>query len=78
VDSRFLSASYAPLDGGGVRGLSELLILRQIMERIQFQQKLKEIPLPCDYFDLIGGTSTGGLVIIAVSSLPAYLHLSAF
>jgi patatin-like phospholipase/acyl hydrolase len=74
----FLSASYAPLDGGGVRGLSELLILRQIMERIQFQQKLKEIPLPCDYFDLIGGTSTGGLVIIAVSSLPAYLHLSAF
>ena len=74
----FLNASYASLDGGGIRGLSELLILRQIMERIKFQQKLKEIPLPCDYFDLIGGTSTGGLVIIAVSSLPAYLHLSAF
>jgi patatin-like phospholipase/acyl hydrolase len=50
------------VDGGGIRGTSELLILKEIMERIQFQLNLDVIPLPCDYFDLIGGTSTGGLV----------------
>ena len=52
--------SFTPSDGGGIRGLSELLILRQMMERIQFQRGLEELPLPCEYFDLIGGTSTGG------------------
>ena len=57
---------FTPSDGGGIRGLSELLILREIMERIQFQQGFKELPLPCDYFDIIGGTSTGGLVFAAI------------
>jgi patatin-like phospholipase/acyl hydrolase len=52
-----------PLDGGGIRGLSELLILREIMSRIQHDEKLTDMPRPCDHFDLIGGTSTGGYVI---------------
>lgn len=50
-------------DGGGIRGLSELLILQEIMQRIRYQRKLAQTPLPCDYFDLIGGTSTGGCAI---------------
>lgn len=32
------------------------------MYRIQIQEDLEKIPLPCNYFDLIGGTSTGGFV----------------
>ncbi|KAI9833509.1 MAG: hypothetical protein M1819_003668 [Sarea resinae] len=48
------------LDGGGIRGISELLILDEIMRRIQCDQNLPELPKPCDYFDLIGGASTGG------------------
>lgn len=47
------------LDGGGVRGLSALIILEQLMETID----PKTPPKPCDYFDMIGGTSTGGWVI---------------
>jgi predicted acylesterase/phospholipase RssA len=48
------------LDGGGVRGLSTLQILKQLMDTIDPESP----PKPCDYFDMIGGTSTGGSVRI--------------
>jgi len=57
------------LDGGGVRGLSSLLILREIMEEIGRRTKAAETPLPCECFDLIGGTSTGGLIAIMLGRL---------
>jgi patatin-like phospholipase/acyl hydrolase len=44
------------LDGGGVRGLSALIILEQLMEVVNPDAP----PKPCDYFDMIGGTGTGG------------------
>ena len=47
------------LDGGGVRGLSALMILEQLMEAVDPDAP----PKPCDYFDMIGGTSTGGWVV---------------
>jgi patatin-like phospholipase/acyl hydrolase len=50
-DIRLLS-----LDGSGVRGLSALMILEKLMEAVN----PKAPPKPCDYFDMIGGTSTGG------------------
>jgi len=56
-------SSFDLSDGGGIRGLSELLILQEIMSRIQHDEKLADVPRPCDYFDLIGGTSTGGYVL---------------
>ena len=56
-------------DGGGVRGLSSLLILREIMETIERETDADETPLPCEYFDLIGGTSTGGLIAIMLGRL---------
>lgn len=43
-------------DGGGIRGLSSLFILKYLMKRVNPDKP----PKPCDYFDLIGGTSTGG------------------
>jgi patatin-like phospholipase/acyl hydrolase len=46
------------LDGGGVRGLSSLYILQRLMESIDAENP----PKPCEYFDIIGGTSTGGYV----------------
>lgn len=50
------------LDGGGVRGLSTLQILKQLMDTIDPESP----PKPCDYFDLIGGTSTGGSVSLSL------------
>jgi patatin-like phospholipase/acyl hydrolase len=57
------------LDGGGIRGLSSLLILRDIMEDIQRRTEADETPKPCEYFDLIGGTRTGGLIAIMLGLL---------
>ncbi|CAD0028021.1 unnamed protein product, partial [Aureobasidium pullulans] len=69
------------LDGGGVRGLSSLYILQCIMNAID----LDKPPKPCDCFDVIGGTSTGGLIAIMLGRLDmsmdecvkAYSELSA-
>lgn len=43
-----------------MRGVASLLILHEIMVKIQEIQGLDEVPKPCDYFHMIGGTSTGG------------------
>ncbi|KAH5423486.1 hypothetical protein HBI23_198590 [Parastagonospora nodorum] len=53
------------LDGGGVRGLSSLMVLKMLMEMIDPDNP----PKPCDYFDMIGGTSTGGLIAIMLGRL---------
>ena len=55
------------LDGGGVRGLSSLYILLQLMTAIEPANP----PKPCEVFDLIGGTGTGGLVFLFEISEPS-------
>jgi patatin-like phospholipase/acyl hydrolase len=52
------------LDGGGVRGLSTLYILKGIMARLNHERQAADSPpaKPCEIFDLMGGTSTGGYV----------------
>ncbi len=52
------------LDGGGVRGLSTLFILKGLMSRLNHERQAATLPRvkPCEIFDLIGGTSTGGFV----------------
>lgn len=60
------------LDGGGVRGLSSLYILKSIMGRLNKERQRarpsKPSVKPCEIFDLIGGTSTGGYVKMMLSS----------
>lgn len=50
------------LDGGGVKGLSSLYILKMIMARVNRERQAQGLvpKKPCEVFDLIGGTSTGG------------------
>ncbi|XP_006463282.1 hypothetical protein AGABI2DRAFT_74034, partial [Agaricus bisporus var. bisporus H97] len=66
-------------DGGGIRGLSELLIIKEVMHKLMFEENekrkrdgkepLDRLPKPCDYFDLIGGTSTGGIIALMLGRL---------
>ncbi|PBK60313.1 FabD/lysophospholipase-like protein [Armillaria solidipes] len=57
------------LDGGGIRGVSQLIILDEIMKRVQAKKQLTEVPKPCEYFHLIGGSGTGGLNAIMLGRL---------
>ncbi|PPQ82479.1 hypothetical protein CVT24_002371 [Panaeolus cyanescens] len=56
------------LDGGGVRGVSELCILKKLMAKIAKEKGTKDIR-PCEYFDMIAGTSTGGLIALMLGRL---------
>ena len=62
------------IDGGGVRGYSMLILLQELMHRTFVDiygraPKRNEIPRPCDHFDLIAGTGTGGLIAIMLGRL---------
>lgn len=57
------------LDGGGVRGLSSLHILRYIMTKVNENRSGDALVKPCQIFDIIGGTSTGGLIAIMLGTL---------
>lgn len=62
------------IDGGGVRGYSMLIIVQELMHRAFVEiegraPRRHEIPKPCDHFDLIVGTGTGGLIAIMLGRL---------
>jgi Patatin-like phospholipase len=63
------SLNVLAIDGGGVRGLSSLLILKRVMEQLQRTVGLKSALLPCQIFHVICGTSTGGLIAIMLGRL---------
>ncbi|KAL1843209.1 hypothetical protein VTJ49DRAFT_2760 [Mycothermus thermophilus] len=57
------------LDGGGVRGLSSLYILERLLYQMKPENDPKKRLKPCDVFDVIVGTSTGGLIAIMLGVL---------
>ncbi|KAF3345645.1 hypothetical protein VdG2_06488 [Verticillium dahliae VDG2] len=59
------------LEGGGVRGLSTLHVLKGIKDQLNHERMkigLDRVK-PCEVFDLIDGTSTGGLIAIMLGRL---------
>ena len=58
------------LDGGGVRGISSLLILRELLCLVSGELQDGPDPmLPLDVFNIVVGTSTGGYVDISLLRL---------
>jgi len=60
---RLMSGAKSSADGGGIRGLSSIMILEQLLDQYNGIREEKHglAPQePWEVFDLIGGTSTGG------------------
>ncbi|KAG9083841.1 hypothetical protein FRC06_004349 [Ceratobasidium sp. 370] len=57
------------LDGGGASGLSSLLILREVMNRLQYHAGLADSPDVREYFDFIAGTGTGAVAACMLGRL---------
>ena len=60
------------LDGRGIRAISCLYILEDIMQAIAPNTDPRYLPQPCDYFGFIAGTSSAGLLAIMLG----YLRMS--
>ncbi|KAL1668222.1 acyl transferase/acyl hydrolase/lysophospholipase [Schizophyllum commune] len=56
-------------DDGGSRGLAMLLQLRNVMREFQQDACLRTLPLPCERFDIIAGSGTGGLIALLLGRL---------
>lgn len=64
------------LDGGGIRGESQLHMLKELMVQVQSELALSNqsstqrgLVKPCEFFDLICGTGTGGLIALMLGRL---------
>jgi uncharacterized protein len=66
LDPKITPKRILSLDGGGIRGALSLGYLKKI-ETILRQREGDPGLLLCDYFDLIGGTSTGSIIAACLS-----------
>jgi uncharacterized protein len=62
------------IDGGGVRGVISLTFLSRIQTILRVRTGNTELRL-CDYFDLIGGTSTGAIIAAGLALGLSVEHL---
>jgi patatin-like phospholipase/acyl hydrolase len=69
------AANLLSLDGGGIKGISTLWILKTIMDKVKEIEKQKglntsdEPRFPVDYFHMAAGTSTGGIIALMLFRL---------
>jgi len=57
-----------------IKGIMHRLMVEENIRKKDGQPRLSILPKPCDYFDLIGGTSTGGCVAF-IAALIVMLNL---
>ena len=58
------------IDGGEARAFSQLIIMQSIMHRLKWDKYSNEpnkVMLPCEHFDLMGGSGTGGYVLVLLT-----------
>ncbi len=58
-------------DGSGPQCISQAIIIREMMYRIQDTLKLSDPPRPCDYFDIMGGVSSDIVIDGLAEEVPA-------
>ncbi|KAH8834499.1 hypothetical protein DL96DRAFT_1810754 [Flagelloscypha sp. PMI_526] len=51
-------------DGGGIRSITQALMIREMMHRVEEDHQLPSPPKVSDYFDMICGSGLGGLLAI--------------
>ncbi|KIM32300.1 hypothetical protein M408DRAFT_20617 [Serendipita vermifera MAFF 305830] len=56
-------------NGSDIQAFSQLLILNEFMKRVTFDSKSQNPVLPCDYFHMMAGVGSGGLIVIMLSVL---------
>ncbi|KAI8188958.1 Vegetative incompatibility protein HET-E-1 [Colletotrichum sp. SAR 10_65] len=61
------------LDGGGIRGVSSILVLKEVMRQVNIDRKPEDHLQPWQVFDLIGGTSTGGIIALMLGCLRIFV-----
>lgn len=54
------------VDGGGIRGLIPALVIAELERRLQ--QRAGDDARISDYFEMLAGTSTGGLIALALTA----------
>src|SRR5438067_1935177 len=66
------------LDGGGIRGMITLGVLARL--EAELRRELEEGPQfrLCDFFDLIGGTSTGAIIAAALARRMSVAEVAVF
>ncbi|KAJ6520964.1 FabD lysophospholipase-like protein [Mycena vulgaris] len=69
ISSSHLGVRVLSLDGGGAGALSQLLILERMMYRTKTEGQLDTVPSPCDCFEFIGGSGTGGIIALMLGRL---------
>ncbi len=55
------------LDGGGIKGIVTLHVLKQIETQLRQHSKLGDSFRLCHFFDYVGGTSTGAIIAAAIA-----------
>jgi len=61
------------LDGGGMRGIIPSVLLDKLAQLVKAYDDKKPL---YSHFDLIAGTSTGGLLALAMTTPPQYLNIN--
>lgn len=64
------------LNGGGARGLYTISVLAKLEEIIEFEKQTENVKIG-DYFDLITGTSIGGILALGLASGKSARQLKA-
>ena len=66
------------LDGGGIRGLLTLQILDRLEQDLRSRLQAGPQFRLCDFFDLVGGTSTGAIIAAGLAKGMSTSELMAF